>query len=160
MPPGRLTLYTEEIAEEICQRIGEGETLSQVCRSEHLPERRTVVDWVLQNREGFSARYATARNLQMERWADEVVDIADDGGNDYMEREKGEGRTETEYNGDHVQRSRLRIDSRKWLLSKLKPQQYGERQQIDHTHKVEVSALSDEELANIAAGGSEGASET
>lgn len=145
MPPGRPSLYTEEIAAEICQRIGEGETLNQICRDEHMPARPTVVSWVLEDREGFSDRYARARDLQLEHWADEVIDVADDGTNDFMERKNGDDeKSSWALNGEHVQRSRLRIDSRKWLLSKLKPQQYGDKLQhsgdkdnpIAHAHDV------------------------
>lgn len=131
MPSGRPSLYTEEIAAEICQRIGEGETLNQICRDAHMPSRPTVVTWVLEDREGFSNRYARARDLQLEHWADEVIDVADDATNDFMEKKNGEDKESSwSLNGEHVQRSRLRIDSRKWLLSKLKPQQYGEKLEL------------------------------
>lgn len=127
---GRPTLYTEEIAEEICQRVADGETLNQICRrSESMPSRPTIVSWVLQDREGFSDRYARAKEMQIEYWADEVLDISDDATNDYMARA---GKNEDEnsswvLNGEHVQRSRLRVDSRKWLLSKLRPDRYGDK---------------------------------
>ena len=143
---GRPSLYTEEIAAEICQRIAEGETLNQICRDEHMPARPTVVGWCLENREGFSDRYARARDLQLEHWADEVIDVADDATNDYMEKVNGEDeKSSWALNGEHVQRSRLRIDSRKWLLSKLKPERYGDKLQhtgdkenpISHHHAVE-----------------------
>lgn len=143
---GRPTKYTEAIATEICQRVGEGETLNQVCRSENMPARPTVVSWVLENRAGFSDRYARARDLQMEHWADEVIDVADDGTNDFMEKSSGDDeKSSWVLNGEHVQRSRLRIDSRKWLLSKLKPERYGDKIQhtgdkdspIAHHHAVE-----------------------
>ena len=125
---GRPTKYTEAIAAEICQRIGDGETLNQICRSDHMPARPTIVSWVLENRENFSDRYARARDMQLEHWADEVIDVADDGRNDYMEKSSsGDENSSWVLNGEHVQRSRLRIDSRKWLLSKLKPDRYGER---------------------------------
>lgn len=123
---GRPSVYTKKIAEEICHRIASGETLKQICRDEHMPDARTVRGWVLDDRDGFSPRYARAREMQFEAWADEINEISDDGSNDWMERENKDGSSVTVLNGEHVQRSKLRVDSRKWLLSKLKPERYGD----------------------------------
>ncbi len=129
---GRPTLYTEDVAEEICSRIALGETLNQICRSTHMPARPTIVGWVMEDRQGFSDRYARARDLCLEHWADEVLEIGDDGTNDWMVREHGDDDKNASWvvNGEHVSRSRLRIDSRKWLLSKLKPERYGDKLQV------------------------------
>lgn len=65
--------------------------------------------------------------------AEDILDIADDGTNDYMMRERPDG---TEYelvNSEHIQRSRLRVDTRKWLMAKMKPKKYGEK--LDLTTK-------------------------
>jgi hypothetical protein len=138
---GRPTLYTEALAEEICRRIADGETLKQVCRDEHIPADSTVRLWVLDDRDGFSARYARARDLHLEGMADEITEIAEDGRNDWMERETKSGRIVTALNEEAVARSRLRIDSRKWLLSKLKPERYGDSLkltgQLDLNHKTD-----------------------
>lgn len=111
-----------------------------------MPARPTIIAWALEDREGFSDRYARARDLQLEHWADEVIDVADDGTNDFMEKKNGDDKDSSwVLNSEHVQRSRLRIDSRKWLLSKLKPERYGDKLQhtggggegpIAHTHDV------------------------
>lgn len=156
---GRPTKYTEAIATEICQRVGEGETLNQICRDEHMPARPTVVSWVLQNKDGFSDIYTRAKDLQMEQWADEIIDVADDATNDFMERKNGDDKESSwVLNGEHVQRSRLRIDSRKWLLAKLKPKVYGEGTQRVEVGKpgefAELEDMSDAELADIARGSS------
>ena len=138
---GRPTAYTEALAEEICARIAGGETLKQVCRDEHIPADSTVRTWVLDDREGFSARYARARDLHLEGMADDITEIAEDGSNDWMERETKSGRIIRTVNEEAVARSRLRIDSRKWLLSKLKPERYGDSLkltgQLDLNHKTD-----------------------
>jgi hypothetical protein len=145
---GRPTSYTEGLAAEICKRVADGETLSQVCRSDHIPPRTTVMQWVLDNREGFSVRYARAKDMQIEFWADEILDVSDDGTNDYMVRSGAEDDDKSAWclNGEHISRSRLRVDSRKWLLSKLRPERYGDKVQhtggdgagpIQHNHAVE-----------------------
>lgn len=126
---GRPTVYTEALAAEICKRVADGETLSQVCRSEHIPPRTTIMGWILDDREGFSVRYARAKDMQIEYWADELLDVSDDGTNDYMKRAGADDDENSGWvvNGEHIARSRLRVDSRKWLLSKLKPDRYGDK---------------------------------
>lgn len=128
MPRGRPTAYTAALADEICRRLSEGETLAEICRSEHIPPRPTVLDWVRENRDGFSNRYAHARELLLEHWADDLIEIGDNGRNDWMERNG-----EPAFNFEHVQRSRLRSDNRKWLLSRLNPSKYGDRVTTEHT---------------------------
>ncbi|MEX3667997.1 hypothetical protein AB3X82_07315 [Paraburkholderia phenoliruptrix] len=77
---------------------------------------------------GPSHRYARAREAQADTLADEMLDIADDGRNDWMERL---GRDDTPLgwtvNGEAVQRSRIRLDARKWLAGKIAPKKYGEK---------------------------------
>jgi hypothetical protein len=75
---------------------------------------------------GFAQQYSRARELQADYYADEIADIADDGTNDFMEVQRSKG---TVILGDHehIHRSRLRVESRKWIASKLKPKRYGER---------------------------------
>jgi len=120
-PRGRPSVYRDDIAAEICDRVAHGETLSAVCRDSHMLPRQTVVDWIIQNRQPFSSMYARAKDLQIEYWADDLLVISDDASNDYMQRE---GRVEL--NIEHIQRSRLRTDNRKWLISKLRPEKYGD----------------------------------
>ncbi len=72
--------------------------------------------WVATDREGFSEQYAKGCEARAHYWADEMLDIADDGANDYMQREGKEY-----VNGEAIARSRLRVDTRKWLLSKMLP---------------------------------------
>lgn len=75
---------------------------------------------------------------------DDVLDIAEDGTNDWMERHNFDGaETGWHINGEAVARSRLRIDARKWMAGKLKPKKYGEKLDIDQTVGVtgELGAL-------------------
>ena len=83
----------------------------------------------MDNRDGFYPQYARARELQMEAWADEIVEISDDGTNDWMERQLRDGKTEEVLDHEHITRSRLRVDTRKWIMSKLKPGTYGDKLQ-------------------------------
>lgn len=131
---GRPTLYTRELADEICRRLSEGETLTSICSGPDMPSKAAVLLWVREDRDGFSDRYAHARDLQLDGIADEMLDLADDARNDWMERQSGDG-TITVVDHEHVTRTKLRIETRKWLLVKLKPQRYGEK--IEQTHKAD-----------------------
>lgn len=88
-----------------------------------MPPAPTVCGWVVQDIDGFAERYAQARATGMDMLAEETIEIADDGSNDTYKTEDGEERTNT----DVVQRSKLRVDTRKWLVSKLAYRKYGER---------------------------------
>lgn len=121
--------FTPELAAEICRRMSEGESLSQVCRDPSMPYRRTVREWRKEHPE-FATLYAHAREELYEHWASEITEISDDGTNDWIERELRGGRVVTVPDYEHIARSRLRVDSRKWMLSKLLPRQYGDKLEL------------------------------
>lgn len=124
--------YTPELADEICERLARGESLRGICGDEHMPSAATVLRWARDDHEGFAQRYARARHTGYELLADELVEIADDGTNDYVERQRERG-TFVELDAEHVARSRLRLDTRKWILAKMLPKVYGERIAHEHT---------------------------
>jgi len=129
MPAGRPAIYSPELAAEVCRRIAEGESLRQVCRDESMPSRTTVLKWAREIKE-FAVQYVRAREDLLEHWAEEILEISDDGSRDYIGGQVAEGVTAVDH--DHISRSRLRVDSRKWLLSKLAPKKYGDR--VTNTH--------------------------
>jgi hypothetical protein len=106
-----------------------------------MPHEATVRNWALDDREGFSTQYTRARELGYMAMADELLEVADDGKNDWMERQGDEEQKLYVLNGEHVQRSRIRVDTRKWLLSKALPKVYGDKIDIDQrtTHEVGAS---------------------
>lgn len=120
MPAGRPSDYTEELAQTICDQIMQGNSLRKICEADGMPDRGTVLRWVAKNNE-FRNQYAQAMNIRAEVIFDEILDIADDGTRDY---EVDEGGKQTP-NYDHIQRSRLRVDTRKWVVSKMLPKKYG-----------------------------------
>ncbi len=83
--------------------------------------------------------------------ADETVEISDDGRNDWMERQSEEDKERYVLNGEHVQRSRLRVDTRKWLLSKALPKMFGDKITQELTGKdggpITTADLTDQEIA-------------
>lgn len=136
---GRPTLYTPELAALICERMSRGLSLRQVCRSDDIPvDEVTVRGWAIQDVEGFSAPYAVAREAQMDAWADEILEVSDDGSNDWLDRELRDGRIERVVDTEHINRSRLRVDARKWIMSKIAPKKYGDKIQTEHSGSIGV----------------------
>lgn len=146
---GGVTAFDQGIASEICARIAEGESVRSICKDPRLPVMSTVFKW-LNEQPTFSEQYARAKEIQLERMAEEILDISDDSSNDWMERATRSGDVETVVDHEHVTRSRLRVDSRKWLLSKLMPKKYGEKTALELTGKdggpVQYENMTDEQL--------------
>lgn len=129
MKRGRPSKYTETLADRICEHLSTGETLRQVCRRAGMPDISTVLAWE-KTKEDFSQQYARARESGYRAMAEEILEIADDGTNDYVERERADGTKHVVFDGEHVQRSKLRVDTRKWLLSKALPKLYGDKLEV------------------------------
>lgn len=153
-PNHRPSLYSKKLADLITHRIAAGETLLQISRDENMPSRATMHWWLLDDdKRYFLDKYKEAKLSHAQKMFEELVDIADDGTNDYMEKQTQSG-TVVVLNAEHVARSRLRVDTRKWYLSKVLPKIYGERVDLnlggqkDNPLKIDVTKLSDEELAS------------
>ncbi len=117
----RPTALKPQTANKIIERICAGESLSSICRDESMPARSTVLLWVANDRDGFSDRYVKACQARAYYWADELIDIADDSTNDYMLKQSKSGEEYEAVNPEAIGSSRLRVDTRKWLMSKLIP---------------------------------------
>ena len=127
-PPGRPSKYTTELADEIVERLSEGEPLRQICRDERMPSWSAVYRW-MEADATFSERIAGGRARGFDAIASECLDIADHGLNDTYIDEQGNKRTET----DVIQRSKLRIETRLKLLAKWDPKRYGDKQTTELT---------------------------
>lgn len=131
MPGGRPTKYCAQVVDEICNRMSLGESLIKICKDEHLPTRETIRAWITEKPE-FSARYAKAREDQQDYYAEEILEIANDESRD-VPLENGKGGYSS--NMTAVQRDRLRVDSLKWIMSKVAPKKYGDKIQQEITGK-------------------------
>jgi hypothetical protein len=138
--------FSPKIADEICERLANGESLMQMCKQPGLPHRGSIMRWLLSDDpqyDAFRANYARAREMQAEVLADETIDIAD---------------ATKRVRKSHVaiESARLRIDARKWLAAKMRPKKYGEK--ITHDGSLEIrreaKELTDDELAALASAGS------
>lgn len=123
---GRPRIYGQETRYEICKRISLGESLISICKSDGMPDKSTVLDWLF-NEPEFATQYARAREAQAEHYLDEIIAISDDSMLDTEMGEDGVERT----NHEVVARARLRVDTRKWAMSKMAPKKYGDRIQTE-----------------------------
>lgn len=105
---GRPSLYTQEIADEICERLIGGESLRRICLDDHLPDARTVHRWLVVN-EAFRQQYAHAKEIQADTKFEEAWEIA------------------SSATPEDVQVARLKVDTIKWQTGKLAPKKYGDK---------------------------------
>lgn len=136
---GRPTTYNQETASLICARMADGESLRSICRDDAMPALSTVFLWVSKHSE-FSEQYKLAMASRADAMFEDMIDIADDGRNDYIVNGEGEER----FNTEHVQRSRLRLDTRKWMLSKMLPKKYGDKitdEVIGNDNEIEIRVV-------------------
>ncbi len=129
---GRPKIYDEKVATRLCEQIATtSKSLRTICKDDKFPCVATVLTWLKEKPE-FLAQYNIAKQEQADYLIEEMIDIADDGSNDFMTITKGD----KEYNVEDrevTNRSKLRVETRKWIASKLKPKKYGDKLDIDHT---------------------------
>lgn len=104
---GRQTEYNQPTADKVCALLTEGISLRTICKRDDLPCAATIFKW-LREQPAFSDQYAKAKEASADALLEDMLYIADDSSED-------------------VQRSRLRVDTRKWAASKLKPKKYGDK---------------------------------
>lgn len=140
-PGGRPTKFSKELADKICRIVSTHPYgLKKLTRMfPEFPSESTINEWRLDYKE-FSVSYAQAKLIQADLLAEECLDISDDSSNDTNIDRHG---NET-LNGEWVARSRLRVDTRKWMASKLLPKQYGDSKYLEE--KIEENQSLKEEL--------------
>ena len=121
---GRPSIYTKELADSICNAIASHALGLKAQKKSHpgWPDLNTIYEWIADNREGFGDAYARAKVKQLQNMEDEMLEIADDGSNDWQMTQRG-----PMISREAVQRSALRIDTRKWLMAHLLPKKYSDK---------------------------------
>lgn len=140
MAGGRPTIYSSELANKICEIIATHPFgIRKLCSMfSEFPEYTTIFAWKHKFDE-FSNLYTKAKQSQVELLVDETLDIADETSNDTIINASGNEVCNSEY----VNRSRLRIETRKWIACKLAPKIYGDRvinEVIDNTISEQAKA--------------------
>jgi hypothetical protein len=126
-------LYTDALARKICERLMGGESLKEICEDNRMPAIRSVTRWLADPRlTEFREMYYFARRVQAEIRIDEIFTIADDSSGDWHPKYDDDGEIiGVEVDNEAIQRSRVRIDVRKWYAARLVPRIYGDRKEID-----------------------------
>lgn len=128
---GRPEVWTKDKKKEAIDKIlaaiaTSTDSVTTICgEDETLPSFTTFFKWKRED-EKLAQDYARAKEEQAELIFEDMLDIADDGSNDYMDKKMPNGDVIEVLNAEHIQRSRLRIDARKWVLGKLRPKKYGD----------------------------------
>lgn len=135
-PTGRPSIFSQELADAIFARIGEGRGLSDVCKDQDMPNRATVYRWLAED-EAFRRQYAVACEMRAEHMGDGIIDIADNAA------------------PEDTPRARLMIDARKWMMAKLAPKRYGDKLLNEHSGPdggdIPVKVISDVDRAKALA---------
>ena len=127
---GRPSIYTDELADEICERLGLGESLRKICLDEKMPCLRSVMGW-LRTKPDFLQQYTRAREIQAETQFDELIDIVDQNPELVHVLDKDGKPIEVKFDSTYVAWMRLRVDTRKWTASRMAPKKYGEQKQAE-----------------------------
>ncbi len=148
-PVGRPSLYTKELADTVCQRLAAGESMRSVSRDEAMPAMSTLFKWIREIEE-FSVQYDKAKVESADALVEDMLDIADNQAAQPL-LNKGEitivdGKIITVVDGPSVAHAKLRVDTRKWAASKLKPKKYGERIINEHKGSIGLTDLTSNEL--------------
>lgn len=115
----------DESINKICERIENGEALRNVLKDKGMPSSQTFFKWLLED-EKKSKQYAFACEMRAENMFEDMLNIADDSSQDEIITKDGN----IMFNSEFAQRSRLRVDTRKWALSKLNPKKFGDSQKL------------------------------
>ena len=119
----RPTIYTKELGEKICSQIAVGKSVRKMCKSPKMPSASTIFYWLIdEEKKEFLEQYKKARNVEAELMFEELREIADNQEGDVM-------------------RDRLRVDTRKWYLSKVLPKKFGEKVGLEHSGSIQVKDI-------------------
>jgi hypothetical protein len=117
---GRPSLYTEELAELICERLMEGESLRRICTAEDMPHRVTVLRWLASDEE-FRAKYAAARELQADAMDDLITELIET------------------CTPESAPPDRVRLAALQWRAAKLAPKKYGDKLDLNQASKEKIT---------------------
>lgn len=134
---GRPSSYSDDIAQRILAGLEEGKSLRAVCREDGMPSPTAVLSWMEKPEySAFSEQYTRVRTRAYQLLADEIIEISDDSEGDIIDTEHG-----PKVDAERVARSKLRVDSRKWMLSKMLPKVYGDKLDLNHSGRVQFEKI-------------------
>jgi len=146
---GRPSTYTQELSDLICERLAAGESMRSVSRDPEMPAMSTLFKWIRELPQ-FSEQYDKAKVESADALVEDMLDIADNQVEQPVLKD-GEpimvdGKPVMMKDAVGVAHAKLRVDTRKWAASKLKPKKYGERSTTVHEGNVGLTDLTEEGL--------------
>lgn len=130
---GRPIIITPEITTEICRQLAEGSSLISICEQDDMPNKSTVLMWVVKGHAGderykdFIDQYAQAREANGHAHADRIIKLTEE---------------VTEFDGLDANRARVAIDGLKWAAERMASKSYAPKVQgtgKDGAFKVQLS---------------------
>ena len=115
--------FNDEVFQTICDRMADGQGLREICEDPQMPSRQTFLRWIEKDT-GRQNRYQAAREALMDWYGEEILTIAWDSSKDTI---PADGKKPARCDNEWVNRSRLKVDTLKFLMAKLHPKRYGDR---------------------------------
>ena len=112
---------------EVLELVSQGSSVSRACKAVSDYNKDKFYECLKASDEA-KDNYARAIRFRQEVLFDDIVEIADDSIQDTRILEDGR----EVVNNDVIQRAKLRVDARKWVLSRMNPKKYGDRLNVDH----------------------------
>lgn len=144
---GRPTNYSAELAAEFCNYLAQGMSMRKACKQKNMPAMTTVFRWLSESNtelwaNDFREQYARAKQESADAMAEDILDISDE-----KVKYLGDGKPNTA----EIARNRLRVDTRKFLMAKMKPKIYGDKMDLTTDgEKIEIGrGMSIEEIQAI-----------
>lgn len=132
--------YDAKVAMHICDLIIEGHTMRSIETQPGMPTAKTIMRWLAAH-EDFLAAYQRAKEIQTESMEEEIVEISDDSSKDVIEKIGKDGKPYTVIDHEVVNRSRLRVDTRKWIMSKRAPKRFGDNQNVEFGGQIRATLV-------------------
>ncbi len=110
--------FSQEIADKICDRLKQGISLRKICKPNDFPTKETVFKWLAEN-PIFQSHYACAKELFSDAEFERMQDIIEDA-----------------KTPEQIAQARLKIDTMKWMLGKMRPKKYGDKLAIGGTDEL------------------------
>jgi len=144
---GRPVIYTQEIADQLCEIIStSNKSLRTICKELEISV-NTVLRWLRdEEKKDFWLQYARAKEEQADFLAEEILEIADDDSRDTKIIIGKDGKEIEVENTEWTKRSQLRVDSRKWIASKLKAKKYGDKIQTELSGELSLKQITGMEV--------------
>lgn len=149
----RKVSYSPAVGKAVCKMIVMGVPVIRIGKRPLMPSESTIYAWARTPGHPFADAFARAREVSVRRMADEMLEIADNSAGDVSYKTARDGETILPVvNREAIERARLRIETRKWLMTKLLPE-FADKAQVEHSGRVDTAeapqSTGDDHMAHI-----------